>query len=731
GGLGAPGDPGAPGSQAPQQPGQPPVTQQAGQPQAYEPFPQQTSVYGGQPSPTSTYETRSQPFGYEQTPQTSQAPQPPQYGQSSQSSQSGTPNPYVQGGQSSQSAQSGTPNPYVQGGQSSQSAPSGTPNPYVQGGQSSQSAQSGTPNPYVQTDQPGQYGRAGQSGQYDQPNRSGQYDHLGESAQSAPYDPFQAYQQQSSPASSTTSAIPPAPAAQTSPSGPVDFFGSGSYEIPQQAPAVPGRPRPAPRPEPQSEPPVVSIPAQAAAPAPASSPASPPAPAPAEPFEFEFDPDDESAAARPVTGNRPADKDGYRADDFAFVDQADDPEVNGWLDFSESRADTRAERSRKLRFRLIALAVVLVLIAAGVGVYVLLGGSVPGLTGSSAVTKSMILFRLDDSKGNAVGDALLVTDRNGTTNGTASGTGAIVVIPSQMQINSQGFGSTTFGGNMASDQPPAGQDDVSSTLGVTPDGVWTIDETTFTILVDDLGGLSLTTNTAVPASGADTKGVPLGSTSLTGAQAVAYATYSASGEAATAQAARFGQVMNALIAKLPTISNEVTSYLNLLGLIPDPSLPLSKLSPILAALAAQQNAGAITVATLPLTSADELNETAAAAIVNKLLGGTVKAGATAGQAARVLVQNGTGASSSSSTKLMDAAQAKLVNDGYTYNAGNVVSTQATTKVEVSSSADRSVAEQVAASLGLSGSAVEVVSGLSSVDDVTVVLGQDWTSLSTD
>jgi hypothetical protein len=657
---------GGQGAQTSRQPGQPQATQQ---PQPYEPFPQQTSIYD-QPSQASTYETRSQPFGSEQT------PQPPQYGQSSQATQSATPNPYVQG------------------------------------------------------DQSGQYDRAGQSGQYDQPSRAGQYDRLGESAQSGPFDPFQVYQQQSS-AAPTASAAPAAPAAQGSPSGgPVDFFGTGSYEIPQQAPAAPARPRPAPRPEPLPEPPVVSIPAQAAAPAP--SPASAPPPAAAEqPFEFEFDPDDESAAARPVTGNRPADKDGYRPDDFAFVDQADDSEVNGWLDFSESRADTRAERSRKLRFRLIALAVVLALLAAGVGVYVLLGGSVPGLTGGSAATKSMILFRLDDSKGNAVGDALLVTDRDGTTNGTASGTGAIVVIPSQMQINSQGFGSTTFGGNMASDQPPAGQDDVSSTLGVTPDGVWTIDETTFTILVDDLGGLSLTTNTAVPASGTDTKGVPLGSTSLSGAQAVAYATYSASGEAANAQAARFGQVMNALIAKLPTISNEVTSYLNLLGLIPDPSLPLSKLSPILAALAAQQNAGAITVATLPLTSGDELNETAAAAVVNKLLGGTVKAGATAGQAARVLVQNGTGANSSSSTKLMEAAQAKLVNDGYTYNAGNVVSTQATTKVEVASSAGQTVAEQVAASLGLSGSAVEVVSGLSSVDDVTVVLGQDWTSLSTD
>jgi hypothetical protein len=282
-----------------------------------------------------------------------------------------------------------------------------------------------------------------------------------------------------------------------------------------------------------------------------------------------------------------------------------------------------------MRVRLVAVGVVLALAAAGVGVYVWLGGSVPGLTGQAADAKSMILFRLDDSKGDAVGDALLVTDRDGTVDGKASGSGAIVVIPSQMQIDSEGFGSSTFGGNMASEQPPAGADEVSSTFGVTPSGVRDMDETTFGIFVDELGGLPLTTNAAVPASTADPKGVPLGSTTLTGVQAVAYATYSASGESATAQAERFAQVMDALIAKLPPYSDEVGAYLNVLGLIPDPTLPLSKLSPILAALAAQQNAGRVTVATLPLTSGDTLNATAAASAVSQLLGGTIAASASA------------------------------------------------------------------------------------------------------
>jgi hypothetical protein len=410
--------------------------------------------------------------------------------------------------------------------------------------------------------------------------------------------------------------------------------------------------------------------------------------------------------------------------------KSDEPDVKGWLSFTESRADSRAERIRQMRFKLIGLVIVLVLVGAGFGAYKLLGGSA-AQSAEAAATKSLILFQLDDSAGNSVGDALMVTTRGGSTTGTASGTGAMVIIPAQMQIDDQGFGDQPFGGDMASDEPPAGADEVAGTLGVTPDGVWTIDETSFGIFVQNLGGITLTTNTALPATTADPKGVTAGTVTLTGQQAVAYATYQGTGEAATAQAVRFGQVMNALMAKMPTYSDSVEAYLNQLGIIPDPALPVSKLGPILAALAAQQAAGRVTVATLPLTTGDALNETAAAEIVSKLLGGTAKAGASAGQAARVLVQNGTGASTSSSSQLMAVAQAKIDDAGYTFNAGNVVTTQAKTEVEVASSADQSLAEQVAASLGLSGSTVQVVSGLSSVDDVTVVLGQDWSSLSAD
>ena len=489
----------------------------------------------------------------------------------------------------------------------------------------------------------------------------------------------------------------------------------------------------------------------AAAPGPSAPPAPTPAPAPApaepgslftrpkprpeptaDPFTFEVDEDDApAAAARPAAG-RPADQDGYRPGDFAFVDEGDDSEVKGWLEFSESRADARAERLRRMRSKIIAVVVVLALAGAGYGAYTLFGGGTTP-SAAAAATKSMLLFQLDDSAGDSVGDALLVTSRGGAQNGAdATGTGAVVVIPAKMQIQSD-FGTQPFGGDMTGNpiEPPADDSEVAATLGVTPDGDLTMDETTFGIFVDELGGLIVTTNAAVPASAADPAGVKQGtSLTLTGAQTVAYATYQASGESDSAQAVRFGQVVTALLEKMPTFDNAVTAQLNQLGLITKPSMPLSKLSPILAALGGQQSAGKVTEMVLPLNQdgSDTLNYTAAAPVVSKLLGGTMKAGASAGQAARVLVEDGTGQSGAQAQSLAADAEADLQNAGYTFNAGDTVAEQAKTVVEVASSSQQSLAQEVATALGLSGSTVKVVSGLSQVDDVTVVLGADWSSL---
>jgi hypothetical protein len=368
-----------------------------------------------------------------------------------------------------------------------------------------------------------------------------------------------------------------------------------------------------------------------------------------------------------------------------------------------------------------------------------LGG---GALGSSGPTKSVIMLQISDSVGDAVGDALLVADRSAATPSTAasgaakppSGTGAAVLIPSQMVVNTTGFGAQPFGGAMAQQIPAAGKDTVADVLGVSIDGVWRMDETTFAALIDELGGIQVTTNAAVPAATATAEptapAFAAGAQKLTGAEALAYATYKAPGEAATAQAQRFGQVVAAVLAMMPPEATSITAELNHVGIIDDPSLPESKLSPILAALAIDQQASAFTVKALPLRAdgSMELDYTAAAPIVNNLLGGALKAGAAAGQVSRVLVDDATGRSGSQSSYIRSAAQAKLSNAGYTFIDGSSMARRATSVVEIPSGSQHDAAVQIAETLGLPANDVQVVSGMSTIADVTVLLGADWPAL---
>ena len=433
----------------------------------------------------------------------------------------------------------------------------------------------------------------------------------------------------------------------------------------------------------------------------------------------------------------PRPKDGYTAADFAFLDEETGQDVNGWLTFAETRAESRADRIRRFRRRLIGAGVAVAVVGAAVGGYLLFNG---GPLGSSAPTKSVILFQISDGTGDAVGDALLVTDRSATPTATSTGaktsggSGAAVLIPSQMLVNTTGFGAQPFGGQMAQSIPAAGKDTVADALGVTIDGVWRMDETTLAALIDEIGGIQLTTDAEVPAATSTAAptapAVAKGAGKLTGAQAVSYATYLAPGDPVTAQVQRFGQVVAALFAVLPPDATSIAADLGRIGIIDDPSLPENKLTPILAALAAEQQAGAYTSQVLPLRTdgSMELDYTAAAPIVTKLLGGALKAGAAAGQLSRVLVEDASGHTDSQSGYIRAAAQAKLSNAGYTYIDGASVAKRTTSVVEVPSAAQHDAAVQIAETLGLPANDVQVVTGMSTIADVTVLLGSDWPAL---
>ena len=449
-----------------------------------------------------------------------------------------------------------------------------------------------------------------------------------------------------------------------------------------------------------------------------------------------------SSATNPVvpppSADAPRPNDGYAASDFAFLEEETGQDVKGWLTFVESRKDSRADRAKRFRIQLITAATALAVVAVAIGAYFIFSG---GTLGSSGPTKSVVLLQVSNSTGNAVADALLVTDSSATS-GTATGTststaksvngkGAAVLIPSQLEINTTGFGLQPFGGDMAQSVPAADTETVSDTFGVSISGVWRMDEVTFAGLIDEIGGIKLTANTAVPAAKAapTAAAVPAGAGKLTGGQAIAYGTYTAKGEAPSAQSERFGQVIAALLNALPTEAVAITSYLNHLGVVDDPALPESKLSPILAALATEQQAGAFTAKVLPVRTdgSNEIDFQAAAPIVSSMLGGALTAGKP-GQVSRVLVEDATGSTGKQSQAVRTAAQAKLANSGYTVLDGSTVASSTTSVVEVGTNAQKDAAVQIAETLGLQAINVKVVTGMSTFSDVTVILGTDWPKL---
>ncbi|HEU5353776.1 MAG TPA: LCP family protein [Actinocrinis sp.] len=432
----------------------------------------------------------------------------------------------------------------------------------------------------------------------------------------------------------------------------------------------------------------------------------------------------------PPPDGAPPPNDGYTSTDFAFLEEETGHDVKGWLTFVESRAESRADRTKRFRRRLIGAGAAVAVVAAGIGAYALFNGG--SLTGGGGGAKSVILLQVSDSTGNAVADALLVTDHSATTgtgsSKTVTGKGAGVLIPSQMIVNSTGFGQQPFGGDMAQSIPAAGKDTVSDALGVTVDGVWRMDEITFAGLIDEIGGIQLNANVAVPAVTASptAAAIPAGNQKLTGGQAVAYGIYAPKGDNPDAQIERFGQVVNGLLNALPTDPGAVTAYLNHLGIVDDPALPESKLSPILAALAVEQQAGAFTAKALPLRTdgSNALNIQAAAPIVSSLLGGALNT-QNNGQISRVLVEDASGHTGNASQAIRGAAQARLSNGGYTFIDGSTAAHRATSVVEVGSDGAKTAAVQIAATLGLQPDSVQVVSGMSTFADVTVLLGADW------
>jgi anionic cell wall polymer biosynthesis LytR-Cps2A-Psr (LCP) family protein len=416
----------------------------------------------------------------------------------------------------------------------------------------------------------------------------------------------------------------------------------------------------------------------------------------------------------------------YQTEQFAFVDDAEeDEEVIDWLKFAETRSERRDERRRRLRSRLTSLGVVLVLVAAGGVGYLAwkgelpIGGSKAPAAAHGAQKRKVIVVHLMELGGKKSSTALLV-------NNETTGKGTTLLLPNALVINTEDSGSTTLAKSVEDEGAGPTRDGLSTLLGADIAGTWRLDTPFLHVLVESLGGIIVNTDAEVKGTGKNKDKVLVKKGSgqqLNGAAAVAYATYRAPGETPDKQLARFGQVMLAVLKKMPSDARSATQVVQGMGAIPDYSLPDDRLGATLAPLAEDAKTGAYTTRPLPVAADGTLNESTTDTLVKNVLGGAVRNSDPHGTQ-RVSVRNATGRTSATNN-----AQVALVNAGYTFaSGGSAPQVRPTSEVEYADPLDASPAREVAQTLHLPKSAVKRVKKgeIAQNSDITVVLGTDYT-----
>lgn len=419
-------------------------------------------------------------------------------------------------------------------------------------------------------------------------------------------------------------------------------------------------------------------------------------------------------------------KDAYKTEQFSFIEEPDEEseDVIDWLKFTESRTERREEAKRRGRSRVVALIVVLALVVAGGVGYLWFAGKLPGqadgegaaAAASGAQKRDVIVVHLHNTKGGGTSTALLVD--NATTK-----QGATVLLPNSLSVSDDDGTPTTLGKSVDDDGSTGTRESIDTVLGTEVEGTWRLDTPYLNNLVELVGNIDVTTDTDVPDPKAKKGEAPLvkkgEQQTLSGPMAVAYATYRAPGETASAQLDRFGQVMQGVLRKLSSDPQAATTTVQSLAQILDPSLEEKDLGAFLAKLADRAKGGDYKTTLLPVRPDGTLSEQAGDTVVKDVLGGAVKS-PDEGAAVRVGVKNASGKKAAG-----QEARVSLVNGGYTFIDGGAGSTaQATSQVVYADPAKKSQATEVAKTLGLPAGAVRKGTPQANAD-VSVVLGQDY------
>ncbi|MFF8269038.1 LCP family protein [Streptomyces sp. NPDC016562] len=416
----------------------------------------------------------------------------------------------------------------------------------------------------------------------------------------------------------------------------------------------------------------------------------------------------------------------YRTEMFAFIDQPDEEseDVIDWLKFTESRTERREEARRRGRNRVVALIVALALFTVGGLGYLWYTGGLPFLDGPgqkknaasadpAAQKRDMIVVHLHNTKKGGTASALLVD--NVTTK-----QGATVLLPNALAVTHQD-GTATSLGKAVEEGGLGTREALDSVLGTHIGGTWRLDTPFLENLVELVGGIEVDTDAAVPADDAvKAPAVAQGpKQSLSGAMAVAYATYRGQGEPEAKQLERMGKVLQAVLRKVPGDPKAAAVMVESIGQILDPALNAQTLGALLSRLGAHAKVGAYRTDLLAVKPDGALTDEANKGVVKEVLGGSA-AQAQPGAAPRVGLKDANG-----DEKTQVAAKAALMNSGYTFvDGGKADKTAAASQITYQDDAQRDRAIEVAKTLGLPETVVKKAENAVNAD-VVVILGKDY------
>ncbi len=384
-------------------------------------------------------------------------------------------------------------------------------------------------------------------------------------------------------------------------------------------------------------------------------------------------------------------------------------------------AQRQAKRSKQRRLLALLLAIAVIVLAVATVALSRRDTPARATLPPQTRTQSTLFFQVQGESGAAVGSALMAHD-------PASRSGAVVLVPPQVIVTVPGTGTLQLGRALRSVPSERSRSALADLMGVTVDAGWVINIPTLAALIDKLGGVRVDVD--VPVIAGQTVVLSPGGQVLDGANATQFLRYLATGEQEQSRLARLQEVIDGLLAALPTATGQVTDTLSRLGNRSDSSLPAPQLAAFLVGLAGDTKNDQVQYDTLPVIPIDpgdgvtsfRLDAPATQSLVDRLLAQSVPPGVRA-TGNRVLVLNGVG-----TPGLGEKVRAKLVPAGFVFvgSRNNATFGVARSRVLVkdSSAEAQALGARLAKALGLPADAVQTAD-LGSIADAIVVVGGDF------